>query len=238
MKDTFFDWEEFSEEQRLYFPEEAFEEIFLVDLSDKHVWLSKKLARMIFFEKSEIKTELLLTELGDYFLEGGIDKLLEEIERMLAGKTNRVNSHVALIRGDTALSSVCYVFKLENPRYLLGFLSVDYEPIQEYEQELENTLKEMKRMQAINDLTLEGAADGIYQLDIVKNVGVFSPKALEFLPLESTVVPDAVSKSLSFILPEDRKNYLDSLTPIITGTSDYHRAKYRVRGKMVKSSGY
>ena len=106
MKDTFFNWEEFSEEQRLYFPEEAFEEIFLVDLSDKHVWLSKKLARMIFFEKSEIKTELLLTELGDYFLEGGIDKLLEEIERMLAGKTNRVNSHVALIRGDTALSSV------------------------------------------------------------------------------------------------------------------------------------
>lgn len=231
MKDTFFNWEEFSGEQRLNFPEEAFEEIFFVDLSDKHVWLSKKLARMIFFEKSEIKTELLLTELGDYFLEGGIDKLLEEIERMLAGKTNRVNSHVALIRGDTALSSVCYVFKLENPRYLLGFLSVDYEPIQEYEQELENTLKEMKRMQAINDLTLEGAADGIYQLDIVKNVGVFSPKALEFLPLESTVVPDAVSKSLSFILPEDRKNYLDSLTPIITGTSDYHRAKYRVQGK-------
>ena len=28
MKDTFFNWEEFSGEQRLYFPEEAFEEIF------------------------------------------------------------------------------------------------------------------------------------------------------------------------------------------------------------------
>ena len=231
MRSDFFKWDEFSSKQGIVFPAEAIEEIFLVDLNDKHVWLSKKLARMIFFEKGEIKTELLLTELADYFLEGGIDKLIQEIERMLDGKTSRVNSHVSLIRGDTALSAVCYVFKLKDPRYLLGFLSIDYEPIQEYEQELENTLKEMKRIQAVNDLILEGAADCIYQLDIVKNVCVFSPKALEVLPLESTVVSDAVSKFLSFVIPSDRKIYLDSLTPLITGVSDYYRAKYRVYGK-------
>ena len=51
MKDTFFNWGEFSKEKGLDFPEEAFEEIFLVDLSDKHVWLSKKLARMIFLKR-------------------------------------------------------------------------------------------------------------------------------------------------------------------------------------------
>ena len=230
MKGDFFKWDEFSAEEGIVFPAEAIEEIFLVDLNDKHVWLSKKLARMIFFEKGELKTELLLTELADYFLEGGIDKLIQEIERMLAGKTKRVNSHVSLIRGDTALSAVCYVFKLKNPRYLLGFLSIDYEPIQEYEQDMENTIREMKRVQSINDLILEGAADCIYQLDIVKNVCIFSPKALEVLPIENTVVSDAVSKFLSFVVPTDRKIYLDSLTPLINGTSDYHRAKYRIYG--------
>lgn len=230
MKSDFFKWDEFSSEEGIVFPAEAIEEIFLVDLNDKHVWLSKKLARMIFFEKGELKTELLLTELADYFLEGGIDKLIQEIERMLEGKTKRVNSHVSLKRGDTALSAVCYVFKLKNPRYLLGFLSIDYEPIQEYEQELENTLREMKRVQAINDLILEGAADCIYQLDITKNVCVFSPKALEVLPIDNTVISDAVSKFLSFVVPTDRKIYLDSLTPLINGTSDYHRAKYRIYG--------
>lgn len=231
MRSDFFKWDEFSSEEGVVFPAEAIEEIFLVDLNDKDVWLSKKLARMIFFESGELRTELSLTELADYFLEGGIDKLIQAIERMLAGKTKRVNSHVSLIRGDTALSAVCYVFKLKNPRYLLGFLSIDYEPIQEYEQELENTLREMKRVQAINDLILEGAADCIYQLDIVKNVCIFSPKALEVLPIEETVVPDAVSKFLSFVVPTDRKIYLDSLTPLINGTSDYHRAKYRVYGR-------
>lgn len=231
MKSDFFKWDEFSNEEGIYFPAEAIEEIFLVDLNDKNVWLSKKLARMIFFEKGELRTELSLTELADFFLEGGIDKLIQEIERMLEGKTNRVNSHVSLIRGDTALSAVCYVFKLKQPRYLLGFLSIDYEPIQEYEQELENTIKEMKRIQAVNDLVLEGAADYIYQLDIVKNICTFSPKTVEVLPLESAVVPDAVSKILSFVIPEDRKIYLDSLTPVITGESDYHRAKYRVRNR-------
>ncbi|MBQ8597682.1 MAG: GGDEF and EAL domain-containing protein [Lachnospiraceae bacterium] len=231
MRSDFFKWDEFSSEQGIVFPAEAIEEIFLVDLNDKSVWLSKKLARMIFFERGELRTELSLTELADYFLEGGIDKLIQEIERMLAGKTNRVNSHVSLIRGDTALSAVCYVFKLKQPRFLLGFLSIDYEPIQEYEQELENTIKELKRIQAVNDLVLDGAADYIYQLDIVKNICTFSPKALEVLPLESPVVTDAVSKMLSFVIPEDRKLWLDSLTPIITGEADYHRAKYRVRGR-------
>lgn len=231
MRSDFFKWDEFSEEKGIVFPAEAIEEVFLVDRNDKNVWLSKKLARMIFFDRGELKTELSLAELSDYFLEGGIDKLIQEIERMLAGKTNRVNSHVSLRRGDTALSAVCYVFKLKNPRYLLGFLSIDYEPIQEYEQQLESTIHEMKHMQAVNDLILEGAADCIYQIDIAKNVGIFSPKALELFPLEDTVVTDALSRYLSFIIPEDRKAYLDSFTPLITGNSDYHRAKYRVRGK-------
>ena len=67
MKDTFFNWEEFSGEQRLYFPEEAFEEIFLVDLSDKHVWLSKKLARMIFSRRVKLRPSFCLQNLGIFF---------------------------------------------------------------------------------------------------------------------------------------------------------------------------
>ena len=36
---------------------------------------------------------------------------------------------------------------------------------------------------------------------------------------------------LSFIVPEDRKIFLDSFTPFLTGKSDYHTAEYRVMTK-------
>ncbi len=231
MRNDFFQWNKFAEEEGIGFPANAIEEIFLVDLDELSVWFSEKLAKLVFVENEKMRTELSLEELENYFLEGGIKRLIQDIQRMLAGKTKRVNSHVALIRGETALSAVCYVFKLENSRFLLGFLSIDYEPIQEYEQSLENMIKEMKHAQNVNELILEGAADYIYQMDLVKNTCTFSKKALEILPFESTTITDATSRILSVIWPEDRRAYLEAITPFLAGKTDYHRAKYRITTK-------
>ena len=231
MRNDFFQWNKFSKEEEIAFPANAIEEIFLVDLDERSVWFSEKLSRLVFVEDEKMRTELSLEELEDYFLEGGIKRLIQDIQRMLARKTKRVNSHVALIRGETALSAVCYVFKLENSRFLLGFLSIDYEPIQEYEQALESMIKEMKHAQDVNELILEGAADYIYQMDLVKNTCTFSKKALEILPFESMTITDATSRILSIIWPEDRRAYLESITPFLAGQTDYHRAKYRITTK-------
>lgn len=231
MRNDFFQWNKFSKEEEIAFPANAIEEIFLVDLDERSVWFSEKLSRLVFVEDEKMRTELSMEELEDYFLEGGIKRLIQDIQRMLAGKTKRVNSHVALIRGETALSAVCYVFKLENSRFLLGFLSIDYEPIQEYEQALESMIKEMKHAQDVNELILEGAADYIYQMDLVKNTCTFSKKALEILPFESMTITDATSRILSIIWPEDRRAYLESITPFLAGQTDYHRAKYRITTK-------
>lgn len=228
MKNDFFQWKIFAEAKEIDFPYDAIEELFLVDLNENNIWLSRKLARLVFAEGEEMRTRLPLSELGNYFLEGGINVLIQEINRLLDGKTNRVNSHVSLKRNGSSLSSVCYIFKLQTPRYLLGFLSIDYEPVLEYEQEIKKTIEQMHHVQAVNELILEGAADYTYQWDVAKNTCVFSPKVMELLPIESTTVTDAMSKMLSFIIPEDRKVFLDSLGQFLSGKSDYHRVKYRV----------
>lgn len=232
MEKAFFEWEEFAKEQgNIGFPVEAVEELFLMDFETDTVWLSKKLARLLYFEREDICSEISMEEFNHFFLEGGRQIFVQEVQRLRAGKVNRVNSHVAVVRNTTCLSAVCYVFRLPVSRYLLGFLSIDYQPVQEYEQQMEMMIRKMQRAQNVNELVLEGAADYIYQFDLVNNACTFSSKAMEVLPLEAPTFSDAMSRLVSLVIPEDRQMYLDSLTPFLTGKSDYHRAKYRVRNR-------
>lgn len=230
MKEQFFKWEEFAQEHNgIDFPVEAIQEVFLMDVEENRVWLSKKLSQLLYFEKQEIRTEISTEELENFFLEGGRNIFRQDIQRLCRGKAERVNCHVAVIREETCLSAVCYVFKLEIKKYLLGFLSIDYAPIQEYEQELETVIRRMQHIQNVNELVLEGAADYIYQLDVVNNVCTFSSKAMDVLPIEAPTVSNAMSLMLEMVIPEDRQLYLDSMTAFLTGQSDCHRAKYRIR---------
>ncbi|MBQ9119605.1 MAG: EAL domain-containing protein [Lachnospiraceae bacterium] len=232
MEKAFFEWAQFSGENgNTAFPVEAIEELFLMDFEEGTIWLSKKLANLLYFEKEEILSKLSMEEFYMFFSEGGREIFKEEVQRLRNGKVNRVNSHVAVIREKELLSAVCYVFRLPQPRYLLGFLSIDYQPIQEYEQQMEVMIRKMQWTQNVNQLTLEGSADYVYQFDLVENVCTFSSKALEVLPLESATVPDAMSRMLELVIPEDRQMYLDSLTPFLTAQSDCHKVKYRVRNR-------
>lgn len=230
MEKTFFQWEAFSEEHgNMSFPAEAIEEIFLLDVEKNSIWLSKKLARLLYFGKKEMRSEISIEELERFFVEGGRENFHQELGRLIAGKVNHVANHVAVVVKDNCLSAMCYVFALQSERYLLGFLSIDYEPIQEYEQQLESIIRRMQHTQDVNELILEGAVDYIYQYDLVNNTCTVSSKTLEILPLDSTVVRDANSRMLELIVPEDRQKYLDSMTAFLTGQSDFHRVKYRMR---------
>ncbi|MCQ2553274.1 MAG: GGDEF and EAL domain-containing protein, partial [Clostridia bacterium] len=99
------------------------------------------------------------------------------------------------------------------------------------EDQLNNTIKELKLAKNINELILEGSSDYIYQLDVVNNVCTFSSKATDVLDLETPTFGNAMNRLLEFIVPEDRRVFLESYTPFLTGQSKYHTAEYRVYTK-------
>lgn len=232
MEKKFFQWKEFSEEHGgLRFPMEVLEEVFLLDFEDNSVWLSKPLARILYFEKEELMNRISVEEMEQFFMEGGRDMFRQEIQRLCAGKMNHGACHVAVERKDTALSAVCYLFALESSRYLFGFLSVDYDPIHEYEQQLENMIRQMRHTHDINQLILEGSVDYIFQIDVVNNICTISSKALEIFPLDTTTFSDASGKLLALVVPEDRQAYLDAITEFLSGETDEYRVKYRMRAR-------
>ena len=48
MKEQFFKWEEFAQEHNgIDFPVEAIQEVFLMDVEENRVWLSKKLSQLL-----------------------------------------------------------------------------------------------------------------------------------------------------------------------------------------------
>lgn len=231
MKDHYFVLSDYLQDRRMG-PEliDSMKEMLLIDLSDNTVWLSEKTKDMLGGKKSGLTPVISMDQFENCFSENTRITLRQEIQRLVAEKEVRVSFHAAVAAGADYLSTVLYLFRTE-PEAVLGFLSVDYDPTKEYEQHLEEIIAQLQHAQTINELTLEGASDYIYQLDVVNNVCTFSSKAMDVLPLETPTFPDAMNRVLSFIIPEDRQVFLDSFTPFLTNQSDSHRAEYRVLTK-------
>ncbi len=236
MKNTFFDWKTFSEEYgNPPFPKQLMEEIFLIDLNKEKVWLSRKVAEVIYGGAADNldKTSAWITEeeFEGALSENSRNGFRQQKNRLIEKKVSRVSCHTAIQSGERNLSSVIYMCPLEIPGMLLGFFSVDDEPVREYEKYMEQMIQKLQRAQDVNQLILEGASDYIYQLDVVNNICTFSPKAMDVLPLETPTFSDAMNRILSFIVPEDRQVFLNSFIPFLTGESDRHVAEYRVLTK-------
>lgn len=231
MEKEFFQWNKYAGEKgNLAFPVDAMGEIFLIDVKDNTMWLSEKCAELIGAE-AEKKGIISIEYFEQRLLESSKHALREAIQRIANGKSERASCHVALSGVNGYLSSVIYLYRLNHCEELFGYISIDYEPMREYEQHLEDMIRKLRHAQMVNELIVEGASDYIYQLDLVNNICTFSSKALEVLPLESPTFSDAMNTVLSFIVPEDRKIFLGSFTPFLTGQSDRHVAEYRVRTK-------
>lgn len=207
------------------------EEVFLLDLDQGTVWLSRKIADILKEQENFLPAVVSIDTFEGYLSEGSRNAFRQEIQRIAAGRSDRVSCHLAIQGHGGLLSSVLYLFRLQSDQRILGFLSVDYESTKEYEEHLKEIIQKLEHAQMINNLTLEGSSDYVYQLDIVNNICTFSPNALDKLPLESPTFPDAFNRVLSFIVPEDRHVFLDSFTPFLTGQSDLHVAEYRVMTK-------
>lgn len=231
MKKEFFQWEKYTKEKgTLIFPIDAMGEIFLVDTKDNTMWLSEKCAELIESD-AEDNTIISIEDFEQRLLESSRHAFRQAIQRIANGKSECASCHVALPGKSGYLSSVIYLYRLKNCEDVFGHISIDYEPMREYEQHLEDVIKKLRHAQMVNELIVEGASDYIYQLDLVNNICTFSSKALEVLPLETPTFSDAMNRVLSFIVPEDRQIFLGSFTPFLTGQSDRHVAEYRVMTK-------
>ena len=231
MEKEFFQWEKYAEEKdNLAFPIDAMGEIFLINVKENMMWLSEKCAEL-FDTETEDNTAISVADFEQRLLESSRHAFRQAIQRIANGKSERVSCHVAFPGKNGYLSSVIYLYRLKNSEDLFGYISIDYEPMREYEQHLEDMIKQLRHAQMVNELIVEGASDYIYQLDLVNNICTFSSKALEVLPLETPTFSDAMNKVLSFIVPEDRQIFLGSFTPFLTGQSDRHVAEYRVMTK-------
>ena len=232
MEREYFEWGKYSGENGgLIFPVDAMEDIFLINTKKDEVWLSKKCASLLSDGRESIEPIITQKKLQSYFSESGGHAFKQAVLRLESGKVERVGCHASVQGKTRELSAVVYLYRLTGREELFGHISVDYEPMREYEEHLEQVIKQLKHVQMVNELTVEGASDYVYQLDFVNNVCTFSSKALEVLPLDTPTFSDAMNRVLSFIIPEDRHIFLDSFTPFLAGQSDRHIAEYRVMTK-------
>lgn len=232
MEQNFFEWKKYSgENDQLLFPVDAMEEIFLVKVHDELIWFSRKCAELFASSVGEMKATMKRSDFAGYVSEKGYFAFDQAIQRLISGKVDKASCHVDINVKAKTISAVIYLYRLNGREELFGHVSVDYEPMREYEQHLEKVIQQLKHSQMVNELTLEGASDYVYQLDLVNNECTFSSRALEVLPLDTPTFGDAMNRVLSFIIPEDRHIFLDSFVPFMTGQSDRHIAEYRVNTK-------
>ncbi len=229
MSSNYFEWETFHKDYpSAEFPIDSMGEIFLVLPKERNIWFSKACANLVFgHDKNSHHTKLTYDEIGDYFSEESVTIIRQEISRLQEGYIKTINTHISIKQDYANLSAVAHIYKIQEVDALFGFLYVDYEPIKEYEKQLNDTIQQLKRAQDINELILEGSADYIYQLDVVNDVCTFSSKATEVLNLDTPTFNNAMNRILGFIIPEDRSVFLNSYTPFFTGKSQYHTAEYR-----------
>ena len=172
-----------------------------------------------------------ITSLVEIFTPRSREIFLRDLERLREKRTTRTDSHLNMLRNGQAINFLVVTIPLPQPGLAVGICHINYDLMHEYDQRMEDVIQQLKHAQSVNQLTLEGSTDYIYQLDLVNNVCTFSPKALDVLPLESPTFSNAMDRILGFIVPEDRKIFLESFTPFLSGKSDYHVAEYRVRTK-------
>lgn len=230
MSYSYFEWEKYSQQNPgVSFPTAATEDMILIDSENNTAWFPRHFVVWLFGKKAEeVDPVIKFSDLVRFISEDGLRRISSEFERLKDGKEMSANAHVTIDLSGSVMSAMIHLYKMKGTKDMLCFVSVDYEPIREFEEQLNNTIKELQWTKSINELILEGSSDYIYQLDVVNNVCTFSSKATEVLNLDTPTFSNAMNRLLEFIVPEDRRIFLESYTPFLTGKSKYHTAEYRV----------
>lgn len=232
MDHAYFEFRQLNDQSVLEnWPEMLAGECFLLNYETGDVHLSQRLAQVLFSDSAKPPAHISATQLAEILTPRSREVFLRDLERLRENRTTRTDSHLNLVLNGQVTNFLVITLPLQVPGLALGVCHINYDLMHEYDQRMEDIIQQLKHAQSVNQLILEGSTDYIYQLDLVNNVCTFSPKALDVLPLESPTFSNAMDRILNFIVPEDRKIFLESFTPFLTGKSDYHVAEYRVMTK-------
>lgn len=101
--------------------------------------------------------------------------------------------------------------------------------------ELEGSQKALSESEERYRLSIEGAADGLWDYNIRENKSFYSNRCREILGYKDDEIPDNFQAWTELIHPEDKENYLMSLFKHVNGKTPFYRQEYRLR---TKDGGY
>lgn len=232
MKNEYFYLKKLSEKLQLKnIPDELFSETFLLNYEKNQVLMSENMAEIFRNPNFPRKGLISLDQLLNYFTTASRSVFLHDLALLKRKEKTKTDSHLDIIKDGCLANILIVMMPLEEPGYILGIGHLNFDLTHEHNLQLEETIRQLRQAESINQLILEGSTDYIYHLDLVNNICTFSPKAVDVLPLESNTFSNAMDRLLGFILPEDRSVFLDSFAPFLSGKSKYHKAEYRVKTK-------
>ena len=222
MDQGYFDFRSIQDHTELgCWPEVLTNDCFLLDYNKGEFQLSEHVAHLLYKGSSQPPARVSLARLAELFTPRSREIFLRDVDRLRENRTSKTDSHLNILLDGHITNFLVVMIPLAIPGMALGICHINFDLMHEYDERMEDVIQQLKHAQSINQLILEGSTDYIYQLDLVNNVCTFSPKAMDVLPLESATFSNAMDRVLSFIVPEDRKIFLDSFTPFLTGKSEY-----------------
>lgn len=232
MKNEFFHIKDLNEQLQIRnVPDELFSETFLLNYEENRILLSRDMAEVFRNPGQPLKGNISLDELLNSFTTASRSVFLHDLALLKEKQKAKTDSHLDIVKDGGIANILIVMMPLEDPGYILGIGHLNFDLTYEHNLQLEETIRQLRQAESVNQLILEGSTDYIYQLDLVNNVCTFSPKAMDVLPLENNTFSNAMDRLLGFILPEDRSVFLDSFAPFLSGKSQYHKAEYRVMTK-------
>lgn len=232
MKNDFFHIKDLNEQLQIRnVPDELFSETFLLNYEENLILLSRDMAEVFRNPGQPLKGNISLDELLNSFTTASRSVFLHDLALLKEKQKAKTDSHLDIVKDGGIANILIVMMPLEDPGYILGIGHLNFDLTYEHNLQLEETIRQLRQAESVNQLILEGSTDYIYQLDLVNNVCTFSPKAMDVLPLENNTFSNAMDRLLGFILPEDRSVFLDSFAPFLSGKSQYHKAEYRVMTK-------
>ncbi|MCQ2553889.1 MAG: hypothetical protein MJ150_06265, partial [Clostridia bacterium] len=131
----YFEWSDYkSIHPDTIFPSSTMEDLILVDAVNEIVWLPEHFSFWIYGKSAdEHDPKIPFKDIHKYIKKDGYERLKEEYFRLQDGKEQSAAAHITIVVGDNILSTMVHLYKMAGTDDMLCFLSVDYEPIREFE---------------------------------------------------------------------------------------------------------
>lgn len=205
---------------------------FILDISEKSALVSTDLYKIICHNKADADEKEIFKMLVSHIEKEDLELFNKNIETVLLGKSSNANVNITIKYDDKYKKTdlkLCAIILNNHKLNVLGIFMENMTVIgSQNNYYLENAPHELTHAELVNKLIIEGASDYIFQYDVKNDYCLFSPHAVDVLPIDIPSFSNVMETSLSFIVPEDREHYIETITPFMTGKSQYHKAEYRV----------